>query len=69
MLLSVLEVQPSTTGEIKASQKDDAKLNKHRLNVAQGKLPSFVIHEDRTLKFQNRLCVPNKEGLKGKILE
>jgi len=45
-LLSTLEVQPSVLEEIQASQKDDAKLEKLGQNVAHGKLPGFVIHED-----------------------
>ena len=68
-LLTALEVQPSIVEEIKASQKNDVKLEKLRGNVAQGKSPSFVIHEDGTLRFQNGLCIPNKEELKGRILE
>ena len=41
-LLTVLEVQPSIIEEIKASQKDDAKLEKLKCNVTQGKSPGFV---------------------------
>jgi len=68
-LLTALEVQSSIIEEIKESQKDDAKLEKLRCNVAQGKLPGFVIHEDGTLRFQNRLSVPNKGELRRRILE
>ena len=52
-------VQPSILEEIKASQKEDARLERIRCNVAQEKSPGFVVHEDGTLRFQNRLCVPN----------
>jgi len=55
--------------EIKTSQKDDAKLERIRRNMEQGKLLGFVEHEDGTLRFQNRLCVPDKEEKKRKILE
>jgi len=68
-LLSALEVQPSTIKETEASQKDDAELEKLRFIVAHEKSPGFVIYEDEILRFQNRLCVPNKEELTGKILE
>ena len=68
-LITALEVQPSIIEEIMASQKDNAKLEKLRCNVAQKKLPGFVIHENETLRFQNRLCVSNKEELKRRILE
>ena len=55
--------------EIKASQKNDTKLERLPQIVAQGKLLGFIKHEDRTLTFQNRLRVPNKEELKRKIFE
>ena len=45
-LLIALEVQPSIIEEIKASQKDNAKFEKLRCNVAQEKSTGFVIHED-----------------------
>jgi len=68
-MLSALEVQHSIIEEITVSQKDDTKLERLRQSVAEGKSPGFLIHEDGTLRFRNRLCVPNKEELKKKILE
>ena len=64
-----LKVQTSLIEEIKTSQKDDAKLERVRRNMAQGKLTGFEVHKDWTLKFENRLCVPDKEEKKRKILE
>ena len=55
--------------EIEVTQNDDTKLRGLRQNVVWGKSPGFVIHEDGTLRFQSRLCVPNKEELKRRILE
>jgi len=66
-LLSVLEVQPSLIEEIKPHQ-EDVKLQRLRSNLEKGKSPGFMVHEDGTLTFQNRLCVPNKAELKEKIL-
>ena len=68
-LLTALEMQPSIIEEIKASQKEDARLERIRCNVAQGKSPGFMVHEDGTLRFQNRLCVSNKEEFKRRILK
>ena len=34
-----------------------------------GKAPGFVIHEDGTIRFHNRVCVPAVEALKKKILD
>jgi len=59
-------MQPSIIEDIKASQVDDGKLEKLSQNVAQGRSP---IHEDGTLRFQNKLCVPNKEELKKNTIE
>jgi len=50
-MLSALEVQPSIIEEIMTNQKDDTKLDRLRQNVAQGKSPGFIIHEDGTLRF------------------
>ena len=30
--------------------------------------PEFIVHEEGILRFQNRLCVPNRIELKEKIL-
>ena len=32
-------------------------------------MPGFVIHEDGTIRFHNRVCVPAVESLKKKILD
>ena len=52
-------MQPLIFEEIKASQKDDAKLDRLRQNVTQGKKSSgFLIHEDGTLRLQtDRVCL------------
>jgi len=67
-LLSVLEVQPSLLEEIKFHQKEDDKLQRIRQNLEKGKAPGFMIKEDGTLRFQSRLCMPNKADSKEKIL-
>ena len=67
-LLSALEVRPSLIEEIKFHQKEDAKLQRIRKNHEKERSPGFILHEDGTLRFQNRLCVPNKLELKEKIL-
>jgi len=54
--------------EIKFHQKEDAKLQRIRQNLEKEKSPSLVVYEDGTLRFQNRLCVPDKVELKEKIL-
>jgi len=67
-LLSALEVQPSLLEEIKAHQKGDVKLQRIRQTLEKGRSSGFMEEADGTLRFQNRLCVPNKAELKEKIL-
>jgi len=50
-LLSALKVQHSIIEEIRTNQKDDAKLERLRQNVAQGKSLAFVTYKDGTLTF------------------
>jgi len=56
--LSALILQPSMVEEIRVSQESDPKLERIKQNLEKGKSPRFVVHEDGTLRFQNRLCVP-----------
>ena len=55
--------------EIRLNQESDLKLQRIKQNLAKGKSPRFVMQEDGTLRFQNRLCAPKNEGLKKQILE
>ena len=64
-----LKVQSSLIAKIKLSQKGANKLKILRQIVIQGKLLGFMIHENGVLRLQNQFFVPNKEELKGKILE
>ena len=56
--LSALTVQPSLGEEIRLNQESDPELQRIKKNLEKGKPPGFVLHEDGTLSFQNRLCVP-----------
>jgi len=51
------------------NQESDRKLRRIKQNLEKGKSPGFVVHEDGTLRFQNRLCVPRNEELRKQILE
>jgi len=55
--------------EIRVNQKSDPELQKIRQNLEKGKSPGFVVHEDGTLWFQNRLCVPKSKELRKQIVE
>ena len=51
------------------NQESDPELQRIKQNLEKGKSPKFVVHEDGTLRFQNRLCVPKNEELRKQILE
>jgi len=66
---SALTVQSSLLEKIRLNQESDPELQRIEQNLEKGKSPGFVMHEDRTLRFQSHLCVPKNEGLRKQILE
>ena len=66
--LYALEVQPTLIEEIRTAQAIDPQLERKRDEILVGKAPGFVIHENGTIRFHNRVCVPAVEELKRKIL-
>jgi len=67
-LLFSLEMQPSLLEEIKFHQEEDVKLQRIKQDLDRGKFPGFVVDKEGTLRFQNRLCVPDNSDIKEKIL-
>ncbi|XP_070006763.1 uncharacterized protein [Nicotiana sylvestris] len=61
--------QSSLLGQIKARQFDDPHLAVLRETVLQGNAKEVSISEDGALRLQGRLCVPNIDGLRERILE
>jgi len=47
--LSALTLQPSIAEKIQVNKETDPELEKIKKNLDKGKLPGFLIHEDRTL--------------------
>ncbi|XP_057248196.1 uncharacterized protein LOC130590183 [Beta vulgaris subsp. vulgaris] len=66
--LNAMESRPCLIEEIKGAQGKDSQLERIKVDVKNGKSLGFVIQEDGTLRFQGRLCVPNDENLKKRIL-
>ena len=65
-----LSVQPSIFTEIKLRQKDDTNLQKNFKQVREGKSSDIKIHEDESLRFKDRWCVPvNCDDLKERIMK
>jgi hypothetical protein len=66
--LANLRVQPTLVERIKVAQAGDPQLQKMKLMVESSAPSEFCIHEDGSLRFGNRLCVPNDPNLKEEIL-
>ena len=69
VLLTNFNVQPNLIGNIKSSQKDDPELITVMDKVRKRDNFDFVLMDDDTLKFKNRLCIPHVGGLKRKLLK
>ncbi|KAL9243929.1 hypothetical protein vseg_017761 [Gypsophila vaccaria] len=55
--------------EIKEKQAGDAKLSGWRQRIEEGVESRFQIHDDGSLRFDNRWCIPDDDDLKRRILE
>ena len=64
VLLTNFNVQPYLIGKIKSSQKDDPELVAIMDKVRNGDKYDFVLMDDHTLKFKNKLCIPHVGGLR-----
>ncbi|XP_077252491.1 uncharacterized protein LOC143891873 [Tasmannia lanceolata] len=63
-----LQVQPTFLERIKTVQETDPKLCKIRSNLETRAESEFCNHEDGSLRFGNRVCVPDKSELKKEIM-
>jgi len=68
-MLYALEAQPTFIEEIRLAQTTDPQLERIRGEILVRKAPGFVIHEDGTIRFHNRVCVLPVGVLKKKILD
>ncbi|XP_070041287.1 uncharacterized protein [Nicotiana tomentosiformis] len=68
-ILACVMAQSSLLGWIKTYQYDDPHLLVLRETVLQGGAKEVTIGEDGVLRLHGRLCVPNIDGLREKILE
>ena len=69
VLLTNFNVQPDLIWKIKSSQKDDPELVAIMDKVRKGDKYDFVLIDDDTLKFKNRLCIPHVGGLRRELLK
>ena len=69
VLLANFTVQPDLIWRIKSSQKDDPELVAIMDKVRTGVNSDFMLMDDDTLKFKDRLCIPHVGGLRRGLLE
>jgi hypothetical protein len=68
-LLAHVEARSSLVDNIKETQDKDPYLKKVIEDIKLGKVSEFKIDSEGMLRFDTRLCVPNIEDLRKKILE
>ena len=68
-ILYAMEAQLTLIEEIRIAQTTDPQLERIREEILVRKAPGLLIHEDGTIRFHNRVCVPVMEELKKKILD
>ncbi|KAK9697878.1 hypothetical protein RND81_08G066600 [Saponaria officinalis] len=62
-------MEPDLYHELRTAQWEDPSFVKIREDISLGKAESFTIHNDGSLRFRGRWCVPCNEALKRKILD
>ncbi|KAL2246181.1 UNVERIFIED_CONTAM: Transposon Ty3-I Gag-Pol polyprotein [Sesamum indicum] len=68
ILLATIQVKPSLKDKIKDAQARDPYLQRMKPKVQKEKSDQFIIQEDGTLLNGKRICVPNVEELRMKIM-
>src|SRR6266498_2448141 len=63
-----LEIVPLLRAQIRKAQSNDYWVKEIKLQSTKGKAPRFRVDDQGIIWFKNRHCVPNKEGLRDKIL-
>jgi hypothetical protein len=63
-----MKVGSSSLQEIRRGQLEDEKVQEIKCNIMEEKSPSFLEDDEGVLLYKGRICVPNIEELKDKIL-
>jgi hypothetical protein len=64
-----MEVDPTLEQEIQKGQLEDAKIQEIKEMIEAGKAPDFTEDEHGTVWFPKRICVPDVDHLREKILQ
>jgi hypothetical protein len=64
-----IEVEPTLEQDIQKGQLEDPKIQEVREMIEAGKAPDFIEDEHGTVWFRKRICVPDVDHLREKILQ
>jgi hypothetical protein len=64
-----IEVEPTLDQDIRKGQLEDPKIQEIREMIEASKAPDFTEDEHRTVWFRKRICVPDVDHLREKILQ
>ncbi|KAK9698087.1 hypothetical protein RND81_08G081300 [Saponaria officinalis] len=64
----VLMLEVDLYDEIRESQLSDPRIREWKSRIEKGEALKFTVHDDGSLIFEGRWCVPNNEELRKKIL-
>jgi hypothetical protein len=64
-----IEVEPTLEQEIRKGQLKDTKFQEIKEMIEAGKAPDFIEDEHGAVWFQKRICVPDVDHLREKILQ
>jgi hypothetical protein len=64
-----IEVEPTLEQEIRKGQLEDPKIQEIREMIEAGKAPDFTEDEQATIWFRKRICVPDVDHLREKIMQ
>jgi hypothetical protein len=63
-----IEVDSTLKQDIRKGQLEDAKIQEIKEQIKEDKAPGFSVHEQGTLWYKKRLCVPEVNEIRGLIL-
>ena len=67
--VATMEVQSTLLGKIRVAQKDDKEIVEIKEKMSKGKAKGFCEDEHETLRFEDRVYVPNNAEIRKLILQ
>ncbi|XP_074290398.1 uncharacterized protein LOC141617122 [Silene latifolia] len=66
--MGYLSLEPKLYDEIRGRQASDVKIQEWKGVLERGEPSRFELHEDESLRFKGRWCIPSDDELKKKIM-